>query len=174
MKRRRAESLTGGTGDVNPQWLSIVATESAADTTTTVQQTLPIQRLRTQGKAQVMEILKVAWFFPSSGEIDSSISAFLSTTSFGTTATTFSEPRVLDGRQAEALLTTSGTFKREEPVFHDLTDGAGHGILVATDSIFIQVQSAATSSAVPVRLKILYRFKDVSVEEYIGIVQSQQ
>jgi hypothetical protein len=55
----------------------------------------------------------------------------------------------------------------------DLTDGAGHGLLIATDNIFMTVYSTNTGVANEVGCKILYRWKNVSVEEYIGIVQSQ-
>lgn len=65
---------------------------------------------------------------------------------------------------------------------HDLTDGAGHGILVATDNIFVSCSisvgsvfvtqaDAATGAA---SCNILYRFKEIALAEYIGIVQSQQ
>jgi hypothetical protein len=58
----------------------------------------------------------------------------------------------------------------------DVTDGAGHGILVATDQIFVGGIEAgitlAGSSLMGAR--IMYRWKNVSLTEYIGIVQSQQ
>lgn len=63
---------------------------------------------------------------------------------------------------------------------HDLTDGAGHGVLIATDSIWLTgfingaVPDIGTTAAVNVYAEILYRFKKVSLQEYIGIVQSQQ
>lgn len=71
-----------------------------------------------------------------------------------------------------------------EPVnWHDLTDGAGHGVLVATDNIFLTLQTAATVVGASATITaatgfgecaILYRFKEVGLAEYIGIVQSQQ
>lgn len=65
---------------------------------------------------------------------------------------------------------------------HDLTDGAGHGILIATDNIFLVVQGlltsygAATTGAIQAfaQADLIYRFKEVALAEYIGIVQSQQ
>lgn len=56
----------------------------------------------------------------------------------------------------------------------DLTDGDGHGILVATDNIYFQVTSNGFAGAQEQSAKLLYRFKEVSLVEYIGIVQSQQ
>lgn len=66
--------------------------------------------------------------------------------------------------------------------WHDLTDGAGHGVLVATDNVFLTLQTALSSiigTSVGgitgvAECAILYRFKEVGLAEYIGIVQSQQ
>jgi hypothetical protein len=61
-----------------------------------------------------------------------------------------------------------------EPLVLDVTDGAGHGVLIATDSIYAQVNSANTATTNTVYFKLLYRFKEVNIIEYVGIVQSQQ
>lgn len=55
-----------------------------------------------------------------------------------------------------------------------MTDGAGHGVLVATDKIYMLTASLAATGAQEAIVKILYRLVDVGLEEYIGIVQSQQ
>jgi len=68
MSSRRA--LTGGTGDVNPQYISVALNQSAADSTNTFALNIPVQRLPTGGKAQVMEVLKVSYEsanFPGGG-----------------------------------------------------------------------------------------------------------
>lgn len=187
MKRRRLGGeggLTGGTGDVNPQWLNFSVTQSAADTTTTATQNIPIQRLPQGGRAQVLEVLRVeisTSSFPaiaSAAEAEDSMVVFLSTTSFGTTATTFSEPRVFAGisKVKQGAFTAGGSFGVEYSNIDrlDLTDGAGHGLLIATDSIFAQYVSGGTGAANVARIKLLYRWKDVGLSEYIGIVQSQQ
>lgn len=182
--KRTVGGLTGGTGDVNPQFLSFTAAQSGADTTTTTTQAIPIQRLPSGGRSQVMEVLKVFAQLPvfgavaSATEANDTVSVFLSTVSFGTTATTFSEPRVFWGshRSMEGAFTAAGTYARTEESIEvaDLTDGAGHGFLVATDNIFCQVQSTGTGGTNTARIKILYRWKNVGLAEYIGIVQSQQ
>lgn len=184
MKRMSGGSLTGGTGDVNPQTLSFTVTQSAADTTTTASQAIPIQRLPSGGRSQVMEVLKV-WFshtaFPaiaSATEAVDTMSCFLSTKSFGTTATTFAEPTVFASffRAMRGAFTAAGTYGSYQDNMHmvDLTDGAGHGYLVATDFIFAQMQSAGTGAANNTVVKLLYRWKNVGLAEYIGIVQGQQ
>lgn len=185
MKRMRTEGgLTGGTGDVNPQWLSFTVTQSAADTTTTATQTIPVQRLPTGGRAQVLELLRVIIARPTGQAIASATEAadvwqlYLSTASFGTTATNFAEPRVFasDEYELRGAFTAAGTYgfpldrKREI----DCTDGDGHGIIIATDQIYAQGVSSGTGAANVWRVKMLYRWKNVSLQEYIGVVQSQQ
>jgi hypothetical protein len=187
MKRARTDSITGGTGDVNPQLLSDTAVQSAADTTTTTQVALPIQRVAANAPNQaiVMEVLKVYidhTNFPASAsaaETTDTITIAFSTKNFGTTGVTLGEPAVfaLYNAATRTAFTAAGSFYtvvKVAPHVIDLTDGAGHGILVATDSIFIQVNSAATGLTISAPFKILYRWKRVSLTEYIGIVQSQQ
>jgi hypothetical protein len=154
--------------------MNMTAVQSAADTTTTTTFPLPVQRLDNRGRAMVMEVLKVMWNLSASVEVDSAISAWLTTSSSGTTNLTYANTRIIDALIRTKQLTTSGFIQTEEPVIHDLTDGAGHGVLVATDNIFIQVQSTATSAANTVNCKLLYRWKNVGDRAYIGIVQSQQ
>ena len=167
-------SLTGGTRDVNPQWLTFRASQSGADTAATTQQNIPIQRLPSSGRAQVLEILKV-WFSNAAAhaEVDSSYSAFLSTRNMTTTVDS-NDTGVFAYFKRATLLTTSGLLEVQDPVCLDLTDNAGHGIIIATDAIFCRVQSVTTSATNLIDVKILYRWKNVSLAEYIGIVQSQQ
>ena len=62
----------------------------------------------------------------------------------------------------------------QEPYVDDLTDGAGHGYLVATDQIYLQISSSNTGATNYCNGKLYYRWKNVNLQEYIGIVQSQQ
>jgi len=185
MKRRRNDTLTGGTRDVSPQLLTVRVTQSAADTATTGTLAIPVQRLPTGNMAQVMEILKVyivTTTLPVSAsvaETSDTISVFISTSNFGATATAFNEPRVFAGYivSQDSAFTAGGTYMAKEhqmPYQLDLTDGAGHGVLIATDNIFIQVTSVLTGAANTADVKFLYRWKNVALQEYIGIVQSQQ
>lgn len=184
MKRGRDGSLTGGTGDVSPQWMSFQATQSAADTTTTTTQAIPVQRLQTKGMAQVMEVLKVETAFTlfpaiaSAAEAADVLGLALSTASFGTTAVAMSEPRVFAFFQhtLRGAFTAAGTFGvyYNNVLTKDLTDGAGHGVLIATDNIFAQITSSGTAAVNIASIKILYRWKNVPMVEYVGIVQSQQ
>lgn len=185
MKRGRdGSSLTGGTGDINPQWLSFSASQSGADTTTTTTQAIPVQRLPTSGRSQVMEVLKIHIEGPvlpasaSATETTDSWVLVIGTKNFAATAVTSAEPTIFASfsQVSRSAFTAAGTYFNvfSNTMDLDVTDGAGHGIIVATDNIFAQTQSTATGNTNTWRIKILYRWKNVSLQEYIGIVQSQQ
>ena len=54
--------LTGGTGDVNPQFLSFRIVAPSADARGVVAVAIPIQRMsQGSGRAQIMEVLKVKY-----------------------------------------------------------------------------------------------------------------
>ena len=182
-KRRRRDTLTGGTNDVNPQFMNLQVTQSAADTFTQVTFPVPIQRLQQSGRAQVMEVLKI-FAEASSIQVASavivtrSISAQLTTKSFAASVN-LAEPTCFWRYQKEVsnAFSTGGSLtvaSEVEPYISDMTDGAGHGVLIATDNIFLGLGSTQTSISNSVTVKILYRWKDVSIQEYVGIVQSQQ
>lgn len=171
---------------MNPQYLNGIVTLSAANTATTVTLGTPIVRVgpQTDGQAVILEILKVFALMPVT-DLDAAAATtrvfnlFFSTVSFGTGAVAFDDPRVFAGfnRQIRNAFTATGTGTLDEstdPQVYDCTDGAGHGILIATDNIFIQGSTTNQTGASSFPFKILYRFKRVSLVEYIGIVQSQQ
>lgn len=177
MKRGRgggSESLTGGTADVNPQWMKIKVTQSGADTTTTQAQALPIIRAREGVTPTIIEVLKVGFEPTSYPEVDSTIQLILTTKNFSTTTVAKDEPSAVAYIDFAYKLTTSGEYAAYGPIFVDCTDGAGHGVLVATDNIYFQASSAGTSASNVGICWILYRFKRVGTLEYVGIVQSQQ
>lgn len=81
-------------------------------------------------------------------------------------------------RQIVTGASNTGILRVDEPISYDLTDGAGHGILVATDFLYFSFSTvvgsgSATSQASFASCRIKYRWKEVKLEEYIGIVQSQ-
>lgn len=176
-----ARSLTGGTGDLKPQQMNINMSQSAADTLTQQRFQTPVPRNLTSraGKATVMEILQVH-FYPlanntNPAEADSSIICALGTTTLPSTGgTALNNAACFAGFAIRELITTSGVIAIDSPIKIDMTDGAGNGFLVATDSLSMVIASAATTVAVNVCAKILYRMTDVPLPEYIGIVQSQQ
>lgn len=190
MYKRGIDQLTGGTGDVNPQWL--VLQISPANTTsgavTEKQYQLPVQRLQTRGLAQVMEILKIE-AMDSENEIDGNsiqtVRLVLASRSQGSSTTSVSAgnlssvgaPGVITSFLKDINWVTGGAGTWIVPHYDskDLTDTAGHGFLVGSDSLYLQlwrygpVTSPSTSEVYTVR--ILYRQKNVSMAEYVGMVQ---
>lgn len=185
MKRTRAtkDNLTGGSGDVNPQWLIFPnLNQTVIDTYRQTSITLPISRLPTRaGRAMVVEVLRV-WFdnpsfagaFPALGSICQAQQQ-LSTASLSgiqhasTSVFAFASQKWKGQPGAEAYATAF-----EEPQDQDLTDGDGHGLLIATDTIFWGFNTANFSATASFNCRLMYRWKEVSLVEYIGLVQSQQ
>ena len=111
-------------------------------------------------------------------EVEHRFSLFLQTRDNGTTTVTPDDPSnimAVETRNTGAF-TAGGTYALQDnnPVEIDMTDGMGHGVLVATDNLFLQASSANLDAAGVGRIRILYRWKNVSIIEYVGIVQSQQ
>lgn len=176
-KRGRSNSnssLTGGTGDVNPQYLSAFVTQSGNDVTTSATINIPIQRLPDSGRAQVMEVLKVYADFDSNAETDWGGELYLTTRQHGSTRVGFASPDVIAFFTITHTITVSGATKLAGPLVWNATDEAGHGVLVATDNMYLQIFTNNTGVVNEGVIKVLYRWKNVSLAEYIGIVQSQQ
>lgn len=170
---------------------------------------LPVQRINQSDKntATVIEVLKVRWSWALSYSSVSANEAPQSTTTAGYLSTA---PLADDVNQPQLRGTTVDWFSRddfvqpfnvsggpdplytgyaqaspEQPIIHDLTDGDGHGILVATDAVNLLLSATFTNESTSgggsltwgdsqLACEILYRYKKVSLTEYIGIVQSQE
>lgn len=188
MSKRRKDTLTGGTGDVKPQYLTVgTSTPSAVDDYSVSQINLPIPRFSGQDKdtATVFELLSVDWYLGLSDIGDTSAThwAFLTTNSTRVeTETATSADLELDALDPLAIalsfrhrgFITTGGVVFQGPFHVDTTDGDGNGILIATDRIFL-VGAAFNNTVVSRTIaKLKYRQTNVGVMEYIGIVQAQQ
>lgn len=197
-KRKMSDTLTGGTGDVNPQWMRIQVTEATPGVPQSIQFPLPIQRLQqSAGRSQVVEILKVIWdntqyvgttagTYKTAGILSTGGNLPVPTTPLSyeqlkanSKIISYANNYYINVGGASAALFGVGEDGNNWLV--DLTDGAGHGILIGTDFLFLSVLSgtAAGGSVNPTSSQtstvyVLYRMKDVSLAEYVGIVQSQQ
>ena len=175
--------MTGGTGDVSPQQFTQTITLSAPNTFTQAESGIPMIRLPVRkGRSIVLELLRVELSHPALdtqpavGGTTAASSWQISTISKAAVDAT--DPRVLAVTtiQWRGAFTAAGSF---ESVTHlvkslDFTDSAGHGLLVATDSLFFGATTLAFTGSAVFVAKVWYRFKEVALEEYIGIVQSQQ
>lgn len=181
MKRGKKDVLTGGTGDVNAQYLTVAPVQTGADVSTVVQQPLPIPRFPTgKDRNLVMEFLGIQYYktnqaFPLNTGVTDLITVTTNPTVFGTTLAALQDGRLVSAwYNYHNLITAAGYLDVESENYVDLTDEAGHGILVATDNLYFGVYSIASGAANQYVVKAKYRWKEVSLAEYIGIVQSQQ
>jgi len=177
-KRARMDMLTGGTKDVNPQFISVRLTESSANTFTQLERNLPVGRVgMPNNRAQVIEVLKV-WCESFQGSV--MVAAGDGYEVAVATQTKAAIPDLDDpdvickfARRIEGV--AGGGFPLVNHIeVRDLTDGAGHGIIVATQSMFFTVIGSSAPGAFDIKLKVLYRFKNVSLQEFVGLAIQQQ
>lgn len=186
-KRRRTSTnnLTGGSGDVNPQLYSGTISTTVADQPITNAMLAPISRLpKTGGRVAVMEILKIwAWLYPNAAIANVAETAWSISLNFGTKDHGIIEAFPNDAQsfahfeyRQYGAFTAGGTLRDNiiQPHTVDLTDGMGHGVLVASDYFYAQLDTDGFAVVNKAYFKILYRIKNVALTEYIGIVQSQQ
>jgi len=192
MKRRgisaRDKSLTGGSGDVKPQMLARGITQATANTSFSLQIQLPVPRIVPQGGtnqvATIVEVLKVWFWYNATNDQQFQAWSWLSTTSLRgsglTTITlaaemlnTFADPAIIAVWSNNSKVTTSGGVNNFYPQMIDLTDGAGNGILVATDSLFFECNTDNSAQIDPFGFRMLYRTYEAGILEYVGIAQSQ-
>lgn len=189
MKRGRGSTLTGGTGDVNPQVYSLTVSQTATDLSVVQQFPVPVFRFPIKSnRAMVMELLRTQWII---GDIavpaaQLSIAAGISTSNpahlvNGTASTqadqfnALASPTIVDSFSLDGIfLSAVGVVYQSRIQDHDKTDSAGHGILIATDNLYMFYSSLNGVAANVMNCKLTYRWKEVELAEYIGIVQSQQ
>ena len=180
-------SVTGGTGDIKPQILSAQSSTSVATTVYgSTQITLPVARIgQMKNRAMIMEVLKVYFFNGVTDARDGTADNFAvlttaairasgDTSSLTTIQQDLDDPRVIAASFFSRSTTTSGGIMIQKPEVVDLTDGNGNGVLVATDNLFLTHTAIDNTATVRCVVKILYRLVNVSIQEYVGIVQSQQ
>lgn len=168
------KELTGGTGDTNPQLLTTTITQPAADTAITTEIPIPIARFQQKkGKAIVFEVLGIAYYLTDFAAIAAQANVRCSLATADVTGV--DAPQVFDQFRVDGIFATAVGFQYYPLTqYVDLSDGAGHGFLVATDNIFATLQSTATGLANVITVKVKYRFKEVGLTEYLGIVAGQQ
>jgi hypothetical protein len=181
---------SGGVKDVNPQFMSFSGVQSGNDTRTVTTITLPIDPLHGGTSPTIIEVLKVFFEFDNNAILATGSTqwwAGLGTRSTGAVTTdqtsqnpyfgadpqvfAFAGERALWAQATGAGLNFSNYVS---PLVFDCTDGLGHGILIATPNIYLTIYSVATAHANVARVKLMYRYRTVGIQEYIGIVQSQQ
>lgn len=163
--------------DIKPQWLNVNITMTAANTYTQVTTPLPINPTLGGGKnkARVIELLKAFVFaLPDTLAEDAAIYIQVATKSQASLVAPNNCENFLIQFGRDFQLVTSGAISCDVPMVFDLTDGNGNGMLVATQNIYCAAVTAGQGSALGVGIKFLYRFIDIDMAEYVGIIQSQQ
>ena len=186
-KRKIANISTGGTEDVRPQILSVADHQSVVGEQEIAGFSTPVPRGAFQKDlAQVMEILSVSFFYHTGSTASVGLNYCILSTSIpngalqGAPVTSANiEQQMADTRIVAAFMelleTPVGTANNVNyPQIYDLRDGVGHGVIIATDTMFLTFGGTPTAAALGVTAKILYRMINVGIMEYVGIVQSQQ
>lgn len=196
--RSSSSSLTGGTGDVNPQWFrfpEITATTVDAVVSQTVNTPLNAFNQSSGGRATVMELLKVNFedsttFLPgittTTQVADKKMGIYLGNQDVSTNeiGRGMAAPRCQAHQSVRLTIAPPGQPGDVMPVISqeeyllDLTDGAGHGILIATPSLTF-ANSIFTTGPGTIQQSFrvaafLFRFKEIDLTEFLGILQSQQ
>ncbi len=186
-RMRGGGSVTGGTGDIKPQILTLSVEAGAIQDYRVNQIRLPTIRFGSrQGRATITEILKV-WFWPALEDaLDSATTNMCSiaTTNLNrvsaeavtltTLAADLLDTHIIASVAFVNTISTNGGMSMTFPYTVDLTDSNGNGVLVATDTLFIVGANAGGATAGSFVAKVLYRLVDVGVQEYVGILQAQQ
>lgn len=197
MAKRSKDTLTGGTGDVNPEYSSIGlvltagAGGSAIATAPIVLPVLPSSNSN-QSTAQVVEILKVYLDFGPFPQLTATLVDLTNTIRLAFNSATaglavtsnsdsISNPLMLyqESVELQGNLSAAGTGPVAYARYHnkevDLTDGAGHGVLVAVPTLWFGAAIAGwpVGGQAGLGARVLYRLKKVTLVEYIGIVQQQ-
>lgn len=188
-KRTRTSggSLTGGTGDVKPQFLTqTTPIPSGNSDYAVVEIILPTQILSApdDDMAVIFEVLRVDWYLGIRDETDSAntVFGFLNTRvtratddtcNVSTIGADLSDPGSFAAAYRHRGVVVEGGAVLTLPISVDTMDGNGNGILVASSRLFMIVGSINNTAPSEATVKILYRMTAVGIKEYVGIVASQ-
>jgi len=175
-------SLTGGTGDVKPQIMTVgVPASTGINDYQVVEFNVPRIIMGSRDSATVMEILRV-WFYvgiQDASDASSRLSGNLSTAlirnqddpvSLASMVNDVINPTVFAAAWEDRQ---GASFSQSLPMTIELSDNNGNGVLIATDKIFVTMGMLANTAVSDGVVKILYRMVNVGITEYVGIVQSQ-
>ncbi len=170
-------SIKAGRQDFYPNFMSFSMDQGGADTFVTVKINTPIPRITIQGsRATVMELL---WIDMECKNL--LLNAVSEAVTFGMTTGTprtdrsdISEGSTIFNLTVRMQMLTTGAGITVEPWRYNFQTQDGFGYLLATDSFNAYLESNATGVALVGAFRLFYRFVQIPVQEYIGIVQSQQ
>jgi len=177
--------LTVGNRAPNVEFVNFIVEQASADAATEV--TLPTGNYTRplEGKAFVWEVLGV---FLNTGQ-NVNLTAIPASYTLNTRMSyqplgaalggvlNFSDSRIFfqNSKLYRSAFTAAGTFyqQQQEIEYTDLSDGAGHGHLVCSDSVSFSITSA-TGQINGAYAKVKMRWKCISMSDYMAISQTQK
>lgn len=184
-KRTSGGSVTGGSGDVKPQYITAqTPIPAGVDDYSVTEILLPSIILNQPGDATVVEILRVDYYLATRdiGDTAHEDWGFLSTiasratnetSNLSTFGADLGNPINFACVMKSIIIATSGGTVETMPLTINTTDDNGNGILVATNRMFFITGNVNGGAASESAVKILYRMTNVDMVEYVGIVTSQ-
>jgi len=179
MAKRRRNNNNNSRIDIFPNFMTGQVTQTADDAFTTTLVNTPIPRIQTSrsgNKATVMELLWVELMIPNI-KIDKALDVVTFQMVIGTVPNaiiTFNNPRVFMEKIWTAHFTVSGLFISEQPTVYNMQSTDGHGYLLASESFNVSLDSTGTGQINVAEWRMYYRFVDIPLSEFIGLVQSTQ
>lgn len=176
-KRGRGDilSLTGGTGDVNPNYLGMDVLLSAANTYTQASTAVPqLPAVVGQNSAIVMEIIWVEFDFGGFEHVNGNTEEVEIQVTNRSVAGALgqSHPGLIAKQNLSGGFLVEGGSIYPTVYKMDISDGAGHGYLFAGQTIYISATSFGLVAAATAYARVCYRFKRVSIQEYVGMMAS--
>lgn len=149
--------------------------ESAANTFTTTSINIPTNLLQAKGsKRTIIEVLWIELAYLNDDYADGSVGQVSFTTgSAPTSILAVNDPRTFAWDYLYHSLTTSGAVQQKQPRKKDLQSNDGYGYLIAGDRFHVSIKGTSQGGALTAYWRMYYRQVAVSIEEYVGIVQSQ-
>lgn len=165
--------------DVFPNYTSGRLVMSAANAFTTASITLPIVSGgfgAGGGRRTILEFLWIKVFVQGTDLLANADDYQVSFTS-GATPTAISDwsnpDTIAFVTQTAHVGANPGSLLTTQQHRVDLQSADGHGQLVAVANINVSADSGGMAAALQIRWRIYYRFVNVPIEEFVGIVQSQ-
>lgn len=160
---------------MNPQTLSARASQVVIDDFQQVTIPLPVNRVSVGNKntAQVIEALWVEFDFSGMIGVLSAAGQHITgqlLMQSRTVLVNIDDTAMVAKSQirVRALAGVAGLQVTEQVHRVNLTDAAGHGLLIPTENIFLGVGSNGQGAAGSIAMRMAYRLKDVSLQEYVG------
>lgn len=181
-KRRRNNN--NGRADIFPNFLTGSLTQSGVDAFVTTQVNTPIPRIQTTRSGQratVMELLWIEMLFPTI-EISDALANMTMQFVIGiipSVVLPFNNPRMFAEQRLDTHLALESAIGiamaiTKQPLIYNMQSMDGHGFLLAAENFHVSLFTANTNVANVGEWRMYYRFIDIPLSEFIGLVQSTQ